>query len=57
MTFREIKAAVKAKRTRKAIAQMYKHNPDRAIAHVNAKLDEASRMEERRQNILGVFAE
>ena len=46
MTFRETVAHVKAKRTRKAIAKLYRRNPDKALAHVNAKLDEASRREE-----------
>ena len=55
MTFRETAAQIKAKRIRKAIAKMYAKYPDRALAHVNAKLDEASRGEERRQNILVAF--
>ena len=45
MTFRETVALVKAKRTRRAIARMYDKDPDKALAHVNEKLDAASRME------------
>ena len=52
MTFRETKAAIKARRIRKAIAKLYAKDPDKALAHVNEKLDEASRLEERRQNLL-----
>ena len=52
MTFKETKALIKAKRTRQAIARMYKNNPDRALAHVNAKLDAASRGEEYRAQLL-----
>jgi len=52
VTFRETVAAIKAKRTRKAIAKMYAKYPDRALAHVNAKLEQASRGEELRAQIL-----
>ena len=50
--FRETIAAIRAKRTRQAIARMYAKHPGRAMDHVNAVLDEASRSEERRQNLL-----
>ena len=43
MTFRETAAYIKAKRTRMAIAKLYRKHPDQALAHVNAKLDAASR--------------
>ena len=55
MTYRETKAAIKARRTRKAIAKVYKHDPRRALAHVNAKLDRASRLEEYRAQKLAAF--
>ena len=45
MSFRETAAHIKARRTCQAIAKMYKHNPDRAVAHINTKLDQASRGE------------
>ena len=48
MTFRETVAHVKAKRTRAAIARMYAKDPGKAVAHVNEKLDRASRVEEYR---------
>ena len=51
MTFRETVAAIKAKRTRKAIAKMYAKYPGRAMDHVNEKLDAASRGEELRAQI------
>ena len=52
MTYRETNAAIIAKRTRLAIAKLYEIHPQRAVAHVNAVLEEASRSEERRQNLL-----
>jgi len=45
VTFRETAAHIKARRIRRAIAKMYKHNPDRAMDHINTKLDQASRGE------------
>ena len=45
-------ACRKAYKTRLAIAKLYETHPQRAVAHVNAELDEASRSEERRQNLL-----
>jgi len=56
VTFQETVAQVNAKRTRKAIAWMLQNFPDRAVAHVNAKLDEASRQEERRATFLSAVA-
>jgi len=55
VTFRETAAQIKAKRIRKAIARMYAKHPGRAMDHVNEKLDQSSRGEERRQNILVAF--
>ena len=51
MTFRETAAYIKAKRTRMAIAKLYRKHPDQALAHVNAKLDAASRGEELRAQL------
>ena len=52
MTFRETAAQIKAKRIRKAIARMYAKHPGRAMDHVNEKLEQASRGEELRAQIL-----
>ena len=52
MTFRETAAQIKAKRIRKAIARMYAKHPGRAVDHVNERLEEASRAEERRAAFL-----
>ena len=56
MTFYPIyeakRANFKAVGIRRAIAKLYAKYPDRAVAHVNAKLDEASGREERRAQYL-----
>ena len=51
MTFRETVAYVKAKRIRAAIARLYKKHPARAVAHVNERLDAASRGEVLREQL------
>jgi len=52
VTYRETKALIIARRTRKAIAKMYDKTPQRAMDYVNAELAEASRREERRAQYL-----
>ena len=46
------RANFKAVRIRRAIGRMYERNPDKALAHVNEKLDAASRGEELRAQLL-----
>jgi len=50
--FKTAAAWLRARRTRKAIDQYLRKNPDAAIAYVNDKLAQANRLEEARQNAL-----
>ena len=51
-TYLLTKKNIQAKQIRLAIAKLYETHPQRAVAHVNAVLDEASRAEERRAAFL-----
>jgi len=46
--FKETAAWLKAQRTRRAIDQYLRKNPDAARDHINDRLDVASRLEEKR---------